>query len=233
MSNKTIINGKELKIFNHSSSDNNTIIKTNKDNLIVNDNLIVKANEVDIIKNTNITGNLDLVGNADITGNLDIVGNVDITGNITATGGLDANHYITNAYISSSDWVITAGDYNQYFSTSNNLIVENGASFWNTNEYIIQQEGHYQACIWLSVYTAHYTNDFTVILEEWEDGALSRAYRGAWNQNAYGRNSTIITRELTAGTKLKIRVYVSGASNITLKGITSNELHTYFNIHKL
>ena len=62
MSNKTIVNGREMRISNHSGVDNNTKITTNKENLIINDNLTVKPEEVVIDKNTTINGNLVVSG---------------------------------------------------------------------------------------------------------------------------------------------------------------------------
>lgn len=62
MSNKTIVNGREMRISNHSGADNNTLLTTNKENLIINDNLTVKPEEVVIDKNTTINGNLVVSG---------------------------------------------------------------------------------------------------------------------------------------------------------------------------
>ena len=62
MSNKTIVNGREMRISNHSGLDNNTLLTTNKENLIINDNLTVKPEEVVIDKNTTINGNLVVSG---------------------------------------------------------------------------------------------------------------------------------------------------------------------------
>jgi len=62
MSNKTIVNGREMRISNHSALDNNTLLTTNKENLIINDNLTVKPEEVVIDKNTTINGNLVVSG---------------------------------------------------------------------------------------------------------------------------------------------------------------------------
>lgn len=144
------------------------------------------------------------------------------------------NNYLTFGYINPSNWTIVGLDANQYFSTSNNLVIENGGAYWSTDEYTIQEEGNYQATIWISADT-HYSTQFTVILEEYDAGGVPVFnYRGWWNGSAYGRGSTMITRSRPAGSKLKIRVYSPSAGNFPLRGFQAGDrFHTYFTIHKV
>lgn len=145
------------------------------------------------------------------------------------------NNYLTFGYIN-ANWTIVGLDSNQYFSTSNNLLIENGGAYWNTDEYTLQEAGNYQITGWISADT-HYSTQFTFIVEEYErpedGGAKNLEYRGWWNASAYGRGSTIITRSRNAGTKLKIKVYSPSAGNFPLRGFTASRFHTYFTIHKI
>ena len=212
MSNKYIFQGAKLEIINKTAGLDTTELTTNKEKIK--------------IKNALLGDNLNTLDKSlEITGNLTVNGDATITGCISSTNPLecigDSKYF--NAYLDAPTNV-NGQDDTWYLSTLNNMVVREGGDNFLVDKYILESDGNYKVNV--NLVADNFSDEFKTVVEALDDADnIEEKFNLDWSSSGYGRNSSVVMPNRTAGKKIRINIYNPSPLGQTIAGRIITEVN--------
>lgn len=130
-------------------------------------------------------------------------------------GSGDSKYF--KAYLDNGGVSVNGQDSTWYLSTLNNMVVREGGANWSVDKYTLPEDGNYKVDI--NLVAEDFTHEFKTVVEALDSlDNVEEKFNLDWSSNAYGRHSSLVMPNRTAGKKIRVNIYNPSALGQNIVG---------------
>ena len=121
------------------------------------------------------------------------------------------------AYLDSGGVSVNGQDSAWYLSTANNFVVREGGANFSVDKYTLPDEGNYKVDV--NLVAEDFSHEFKTVVEALDaSDNVEEKFNLDWSSNAYGRHSSLVMPNRTAGKKIRVNIYNPSALGQNIVG---------------